>query len=99
MDDHTRCTWVHLFKNKSDAFILIQAFVKCIQNQFNITLKAIRTNNAFELGTSNKGVHFFQNQGIFLLKSCPHTPQQFGLLKGSLNISLKYQEHYFFNLD
>nr|KAJ0211652.1 hypothetical protein LSAT_V11C400219650 [Lactuca sativa] len=60
VDDYSRCTWVHLMKHKSSAFTFIQAFIKYVKNQFNINVKTIRTDNAFEMGSSNEGIKFFQ---------------------------------------
>lgn len=33
------------------------------------------------MGSSNEGVQFFQEHGIFHQKSCAHTPQQNGIVE------------------
>lgn len=76
VDDHTRYTWVHLLKHKSYAFVLIKAFIALIQTQFSKTIKCIRSDNAYELGSSNEGQEFFKNQGIIHQTSISHLPQQ-----------------------
>ena len=81
VDDYSRCTWVHLMKHKSSAFTVIQAFIKYVKNQFNINVKTIKIDNAFEMGSINEGIKFFQEQGIIHKKSCLNTPQQNGIVK------------------
>ncbi|KAL4575563.1 hypothetical protein LXL04_022410 [Taraxacum kok-saghyz] len=59
--EEQRCTWVHLLKNKGGAFSVIQAFGKQIQVQFNTMIKTIRSDNAFELRSSNEGTKYFES--------------------------------------
>lgn len=81
VDDFIRYTLVQLLKNKNDAFTTIMEFIHLIHNQFGIMVKAIRSDNAYELGSSNEGIQFYASRGIIHQKSMPHTPQQNGLLE------------------
>ena len=38
-----------MMKNKSDSVDILDFFIAFVQNQFNVTVKAIRSNNAKEL--------------------------------------------------
>ena len=48
VDDHNRCTWVYLLKHKSDALTLIPSFFHMILTQFNVPIKAFRSDNGPE---------------------------------------------------
>ena len=71
-DDATRSTWVYLMKAKSDVKQLLISFYNMILTQFNISIKAIRSDNAPEFSLSN----FYSDHGIVHQKSCAYTPQQ-----------------------
>ena len=47
VDDYTRCTWV-FFLDKSDVFATFKSFVKIIHNEFETTIKRIRSDNDSE---------------------------------------------------
>ena len=49
VDDHSRMTWFHLLKQKSDTFSVIEIFVNMAKTQFDKKIKTIRTDNALEL--------------------------------------------------
>ena len=72
VDDATRSTWVYLMKAKSNVKQLLISFYNMILTQFNIGIKAIRSNNALEFSLSN----FYSDHGIVHQKSCVYTPQQ-----------------------
>jgi transposase InsO family protein len=72
VDDHSRFTWLHLMKHKSEATSLIKMFFKHVKVQFSVSIKAIRTDNAKELQLSS----FLQDEGVIHQFSCPHRPQQ-----------------------
>lgn len=74
MDDYSRYTWIHLLNHKSYAFTLIKALISLIKTQFDANIKSIRIDNAFELGSSNEGIDFFQEKGIIHQRSTPHNP-------------------------
>lgn len=48
VDDCYRNTWVHLLKEKSDAFKTIEEFMLMVKNQFNKIVKIIRLDNGME---------------------------------------------------
>ncbi|XP_070017967.1 uncharacterized protein [Nicotiana sylvestris] len=45
------------------------------------SVKTLRSDNAFELGSSAEAVSFFSSQGIIHQTSCPYTPQQNGVVE------------------
>jgi hypothetical protein len=48
MDDYTRYTWVLFLVDKSDVFATFKSFVKGIHNEFEITIKRVRSDNDSE---------------------------------------------------
>ena len=80
VDDFSRFTWVHLIKYKSEVSIVIPQFAMFVATQFDATIKCIRTDNALELcaGTMKD---FYLSKGIRHESSCPHTPQQNGVVE------------------
>ena len=45
MDDYTRYTWVFFLVGKSDVFATFKSFVKGIDNEFETTIKRVRSDN------------------------------------------------------
>ena len=80
VDDFSKSTWTHLLSCKSNAFHILKAFILMVENQFNTTVKTIRSDNGLEF-TSNETTLFFQSKGIIHQKSCPYTPQQNGVVE------------------
>ncbi|XP_075082323.1 uncharacterized protein LOC142166811 [Nicotiana tabacum] len=66
---------------KRNDFPLIKAFIAMVKIQFKSFVQIIRSDNAFELGSSNYGNEFFIENGIIHQTSCPHTPQQNGVIE------------------
>lgn len=81
VDDYSRFTWTHLLHNKSSALTILKSFVKMIQTQFGSTVKAFRSDNAFELGSSKAAQDYFQSEGILHQTTIRHTPQQNGVVE------------------
>ena len=75
VDDFSKSTWTHLLSSKNNAFHILKDFVLMVENQFNTTIKTIRSDNGLEF-TSNESTLFFQAKEIIHQKSCPYTPQQ-----------------------
>ena len=48
VDDYTRYTWVFFLVDKSYIFATFKSFVKDIHNEFEITIKRIRSDNGSE---------------------------------------------------
>ena len=75
VDNYTRTTWLYLIKYKSQCVRFLTHFVSFVHNQFNSTVKAIRTNNVKELCEGDI-LNIYQEKGILHQKSCSYTPQQ-----------------------
>ena len=54
VDDFTRSTCTHLLATKSNSFGVIKGFVEMVETQFGKKVQVIRSDNAFELGSSNE---------------------------------------------
>lgn len=80
VDDHSRSTWVHLMKSKSEAPSIFTQFVQMIKTQFGKHIKAVRTDNAPEL-IAGQFKAFLLAQGMTHQTTCPHTPQQNGVVE------------------
>jgi hypothetical protein len=48
VDDYTRYTWVFFLIDKSDVFVTFKSFIKGIHNEFETTIKRVRSNNGSE---------------------------------------------------
>ena len=48
VDDFTRYTCVFFLVDKSDVFVIFKSFVKDIHNEFEITIKKVRSDNGSE---------------------------------------------------
>ena len=55
-------------------------FFKLIKTQFRKSVKRVRSDNGGEF-TSNEMVSFYDEEGILLETTCPHTPQQNGVVE------------------
>ena len=80
MDDFTRYTWVFFLVDKSDVFVTFKSFVKGIHNEFETTIKKVRSDNGSEFkNTKIDGLcDEFRIRHQFLAK---YTPQSNGLVK------------------
>ena len=48
MDDFSRYTWVFFLGDKSDVFATFKSFAKGIHNEFETTIKRVRSDNGSE---------------------------------------------------
>ncbi|KAJ0951185.1 putative RNA-directed DNA polymerase [Helianthus annuus] len=80
VDDFSRNVWIFLIKYKSDASNCLMNFCKMVETQFSKIVKRIRCDNGGEF-TSNLMLSFYTKQGILLETTCPHTPQQNGVVE------------------
>ncbi|KAD6454947.1 hypothetical protein E3N88_09653 [Mikania micrantha] len=80
VDDYSRAVWVFLLKHKYEASTCLINFHKLIKTQFERNIKRIRCDNGGEF-VSNQMLNFYVEQGIILETSCPHTPQQNGVVE------------------
>lgn len=78
IDDKSRVTWLYLLKAKSDVNMVFQEFCNMINNQFDTTIKVLRTDNGTEY-TNNVFQTFLRDKGILHQTSCVGTPQQNGI--------------------
>jgi hypothetical protein len=53
IDDYTRMTWVTFLKNKSEAFEKFKAFKALVENETDLKIKCLRSDNGGEF-TSNE---------------------------------------------
>ncbi|KAK9065740.1 hypothetical protein SSX86_015141 [Deinandra increscens subsp. villosa] len=81
VDDHSRVTWTYLLSTKSNAFSVLKTFIEMVKTQFKSSIKCIRSDNAFELGSGSSQSEFLLNQGILHQTSCAGTPQQNGVVE------------------
>ena len=77
VDDHTRMTWIHLMKYKSDAYVTLKTFINMARNQFDKQVKVVRSDNAVELD-DKLCKPMFDTLGIIHQTSCVDTPEQNG---------------------
>lgn len=64
-------------KNKSEASDLVMNFYAMVKNQFNVTIKTIRTDNGPEFNIES----FYSKNGFLHYKSCVETPEQNGIIE------------------
>ena len=48
VDDYTRYTWLFFLVDKNDVFAIFKSFVKGIHNEFETTIKRVRSDNGSE---------------------------------------------------
>lgn len=80
VDDFSRGVWVFLLKHKHEASQCLKFFCKMINTQFGKSVKRVRSDNGGEF-TSNDMLKFYSEQGMMLETTCPHTPQQNGVVE------------------
>jgi hypothetical protein len=72
VDDLSRFTWVYLMHTKSQTRPFLQSFIHLVDNQFNVKVKCLRSDNGNEFNM----VDFFSSKGIIHQNTCVETPQQ-----------------------
>jgi hypothetical protein len=80
IDDYTRMTWVSFLKNKSEAFEKFKAFKALVENETDLKIKCLRSDNGGEF-TSNEFEEFCEIHGIKRQYSTARTPQQNGVVE------------------
>ncbi|GJT94400.1 putative RNA-directed DNA polymerase [Tanacetum coccineum] len=80
VDDFSKAMWIFLLKHKSEASQCLKIFHKMIEVQFEKQIKRVRFYNGGEF-TSNDMLEFYNEKGILLETTCPHTPQQNGVVE------------------
>ncbi|GJT76412.1 zf-CCHC domain-containing protein [Tanacetum coccineum] len=74
VDDYSRTTWTYLLPTKQHVPSTLKTFCNYVQNQFNTTLKTLRSDNGTKFVNTSLS-EFFQNKRIIHQTSCPNTPQ------------------------
>jgi transposase InsO family protein len=80
IDDYSCFTWVLFLQDKSETQEVLKKFLRRAQNEFNVKVKKIRSDN----GTKFKNTQvedFLDEEGIKHEFSAPYTPQQNGVAK------------------
>jgi len=75
IDDFSRFTWLFLMKNRSELFSIFQTFFNEIKNQFGVSIRILRSDNAREY-LFNSFNTFMESHDIHDQTSCAYIPQQ-----------------------
>lgn len=78
IDDFTRKVFVYILNKKSDVFEKFKEFKALVENQLDLKIKTLRTDNGNEY-LSNEFRDFLKKSGISHQTTTPYTPQQNGL--------------------
>ena len=78
VDDFTRFTWVYFLRTKDETSGLLKSFLTRIENQADLKVKVIRSDNGTEFKNSDLN-SFCEEKGIERQYSAPRTPQQNGV--------------------
>jgi transposase InsO family protein len=80
VDDFSCFTWVFFLQDKSETQGTLKRFLRRAQNEFELKVKKIRSDNGFEF--KNLQVEeYFEEEGIKHEFSAPYTPQQNGVVE------------------
>lgn len=80
VDECTRFTWLFPLRRKSDFLHCLKEFYQFISAQFEKRIKVFQTDGGGEF-TGKEISSFFSTHGILHQLSCPHTPEQNGLVE------------------
>ncbi|XP_019232805.1 PREDICTED: uncharacterized protein LOC109213460 [Nicotiana attenuata] len=80
VDDHFRWIWIFFLHLKSDVITVLKNFIVMVKTQFGRMVKCFRSDNSSEFFNHNCTT-LFQMHGIIHQSSCPHTPQQNGVVE------------------
>ncbi|GKA76982.1 retrovirus-related pol polyprotein from transposon TNT 1-94 [Tanacetum coccineum] len=78
VDEYSRYTWVHFLKKKSQAPEIIMSFIRMVENQNEVKVKQIKTDNGVEFRNLELE-SFYDEKGISQNFSSPYTPEQNGV--------------------
>ncbi|SPO25882.1 uncharacterized protein UTRI_03247 [Ustilago trichophora] len=78
IDDFTRATWVTLMQSKAEALQCFKDFKVEVENQTNLTIKRLHTDNGTEY-VNEAFLEFLRTHGIKAERSVVYSPQQNGL--------------------
>jgi transposase InsO family protein len=81
VDDFSRFTWVFFLQDKSETQGTLKRFLRRAQNEFELKVKKIRSDNGSEF--KNLQVEeYLEEEGVKHEFSAPYTPQQNGVVEG-----------------
>ncbi|GJT30816.1 retrovirus-related pol polyprotein from transposon TNT 1-94 [Tanacetum coccineum] len=86
VDEYSRYTWVHFLRKKSQAPEIVMSFIRMVENQNDVKVKQIRTDNGTEF-RNHELESFCDEKGISQNFSSPYTPEQNGVAERK-NITL-----------
>ncbi|GKE14841.1 ribonuclease H-like domain-containing protein [Tanacetum coccineum] len=75
VDDYTRAVWIYLIKTKDEVYDHFVNYNNMILNQFNCSVKTVKSDNGIEF-TNNKMNVLFNSLGIIHQTTCAYTPQK-----------------------
>jgi transposase InsO family protein len=78
VDDYSHFTWVFFLQGKSETQEVLKKFLKMAQNEFDVKVKKIRSDNNTEF-KNTQVEDFLDEEGIKHEFSVPYTPQQNGV--------------------
>ncbi|GJS53349.1 retrovirus-related pol polyprotein from transposon TNT 1-94 [Tanacetum coccineum] len=78
VDEYSRYTWVYFLRKKSQAPEMIMSFIRMVENQNDVKVKQIRTDNGTEF-RNHELESFCDEKGISQNFSSPYTPEQNGV--------------------
>ncbi|GJW44582.1 retrovirus-related pol polyprotein from transposon TNT 1-94 [Tanacetum coccineum] len=78
VDEYSRYTWVYFLKKKSQAAEMIMSFIRMVENQNDVKVKQIRTDNGTEFRNFELEI-FCDEKGISQNFTSPYTPKQNGV--------------------
>ena len=80
VEDFSKATWIYLMPDKGLVPSMFRQFIPYVKNQFDKTIKVLRTDNGTEFVNSALST-FLAELGIVHQTSCTYTPQQNGLVE------------------
>ncbi|GJU71188.1 retrovirus-related pol polyprotein from transposon TNT 1-94 [Tanacetum coccineum] len=78
VDEYSRYTWVYFLRKKSQALEIIMSFIRMVENQNDVKVKQIGTDNRIEY-RNHELESFCDKKGISQNFSFPYTPEQNGV--------------------
>lgn len=94
VDNFSRSTWTHLLSCKNNTFNAIKGLLSLIENQFNTSVKIIRSDNGLDF-VNNENITFFQERVLFIRNAVHTHYNKMVWWKENINTCLKLQEHSF----
>ena len=78
IDDHSRKVWLYCIKKKSDVFSVFKKWKQEVENQVDVKIKKLRSDNGGEYDSVEFKL-FLEENGIIMQRTVPGTPQQNGI--------------------